>query len=301
MSKQEVSVLVTDLDDTLYSWFSVWYESFSALLDGLVQDSGIPKERLVRDIRAVHQRHGTSEYAFLVEEIPSLMELHPGENLGKVYAHAIQASREARDKALVLFEGVRATLQAVKGRGACVIAYTETMGMYTHYRMKRLGLDGLIDIVYLPKDHELPKNLTPEQLQTYTHQYEPLSFTRHRHTPDGEHKPSPRVLLGILDDIGATPDRAIYVGDKPFKDIAMAEQAGITSVMAAYGDALNFDSYRLLQDVSHWTDADIEREMVERSVVTEQGLGKANFDLRHGFAEILDHFDFVPHLTREGC
>ena len=43
MKRQEVSVLITDLDDTLYSWFQVWFQSFNALLERLVDESGVPR------------------------------------------------------------------------------------------------------------------------------------------------------------------------------------------------------------------------------------------------------------------
>ena len=34
------SVVITDLDNTLFDWFEIWYQSFTALLDCLAKDSG---------------------------------------------------------------------------------------------------------------------------------------------------------------------------------------------------------------------------------------------------------------------
>ena len=67
-----ISVVITDLDNTLFDWVEVWYRSFSALLDELVTTTGLPREHLLDDARAIHQRQGTSEYYFLVAELRAL-------------------------------------------------------------------------------------------------------------------------------------------------------------------------------------------------------------------------------------
>ena len=54
-----------------------------------------------------HQRYGTSEYAFLIQELPSLQGLHRGEDLKVVYAEAIQAYKNARTASLRLVFVVR--------------------------------------------------------------------------------------------------------------------------------------------------------------------------------------------------
>jgi hypothetical protein len=50
----------------------VWYQCFSAMLDSLIAISGIEREKLISEIKKVQERHGTAEYAFLIEEVPSL-------------------------------------------------------------------------------------------------------------------------------------------------------------------------------------------------------------------------------------
>ena len=71
MNRKKVSVLITDLDNTLYDWFEVWYQSFRAMLTRLVKDSGVPEEALITEIKEIHERHGTSEYLMLLTELPS--------------------------------------------------------------------------------------------------------------------------------------------------------------------------------------------------------------------------------------
>lgn len=71
--------LITDVDNTLFDWVDVWYKSFSAMLDKVSEISGIPAPSLYPSISAVHQRYGTSEYAFLLEEIPELADRYGDE------------------------------------------------------------------------------------------------------------------------------------------------------------------------------------------------------------------------------
>ena len=97
LTLSNVSVIITDLDNTLFDWVEIWYHSFSALVDRIEKDSNIQREQLLDEIREVHQRHGTSEYAFLIEEIPSLQSMHPNADLLQIYQPAIDDFRKAGD------------------------------------------------------------------------------------------------------------------------------------------------------------------------------------------------------------
>ena len=70
------TALITDLDNTLFDWADIWYQCFSAMLDEIVRISGLNRETLISEIRAIHQKYGTSEYSFLIEELPSLQPLY---------------------------------------------------------------------------------------------------------------------------------------------------------------------------------------------------------------------------------
>jgi phosphoglycolate phosphatase len=62
MPAMKKTALITDLDNTLFDWVELWLNSFSSMLDSIVDISGIPKEQLIPEIRDVHRKHGTSEY-----------------------------------------------------------------------------------------------------------------------------------------------------------------------------------------------------------------------------------------------
>jgi phosphoglycolate phosphatase-like HAD superfamily hydrolase len=123
MASTRISVVITDLDNTLFDWVDIWFNSFTALFERLTADSGIDREELLDEIRAVHQRHGTSEYAFLIEELPSLREKHPDGDLAQIYDAAIHDFRTARKASLKLFPGVAETLKKLKRHGVLVASW----------------------------------------------------------------------------------------------------------------------------------------------------------------------------------
>jgi phosphoglycolate phosphatase len=283
----KIGLLITDLDNTLFDWVNLWYECFSAMLDEILRISGIDREILIPEIKAIHQKHGTSEYAFLIEEIPSLIRKYDGADLQKIFDPAIHVYRIKRREHLKLYPTVLEALTRLKRAGTLVVGYTESMAYYTSYRVKHLGLDGLLDFLYSPEDHDLPKNMTPERLRMYPADYYELKETKPRVTPKGRLKPDAEILLWIVGEMGALPGHTAYVGDSLMKDIPMAQHAGIADLWAKYGSAHKRPEYRLLQDVTHWTEADVRRE---QALQVEHAMPTRTLFAR--FDEMFNHFEF---------
>ena len=279
------SVLITDLDNTLFDWFGVWYASNSAMIEQICRDSNIDKSVLLAEMKVVHQKHGTAEYAFVLENLPSLQKLYGSrDNIKSEMNAAIHAFRKARKDKLKLYDTVEKTLIHLKDEGVLVVAYTESKSYYTSYRIKKLGLDRYIDVLYSPADHELPEG---EGLNT-SFKFDDME---HKWTPEGELKPNPKLLLDIIESVGATPDKCIYIGDSEMKDIEMAQQAGVSDVFAKYGTTHfedNNKEYDLLVAVTHWTDADVERERK----IKESSHHMPPSNTAETFSDILEMFDF---------
>jgi phosphoglycolate phosphatase-like HAD superfamily hydrolase len=290
--KSPVATVITDLDNTLYDWVAMWGAAFNAMLRVLVNQSGIDQSTIEAEARDVHRKYGTSEYSFLVESLPSLQRKHPGQNLTEVYADAIRAYREAREASLELLPTVMDTLTTLKAKGCLVIGYTDSRAFYSAYRIRRLGLDGLLDFLFSPPDHDLPA--ATQDLRSRPPDAYEFKKTVHRHTPEGEVKPNPQVLADIMRDVGAAPDRTVYVGDSLMKDVLMAQEAGVADVFAKYGLAQHRDEYELLRRVSHWTDADIERE---KKLNSEHNV-HPSYTLAERLSELLDMFEFEPFTAR---
>ena len=267
------TTLITDFDNTLYDWFYVWYQSFSAMLSEIERISGIDEARLIPEIRAIHQKYHTSEYSFLIEELPCIRAIFPGDDLRIVFDEAIHAYRRARKATLSLYDGVSETLVALKAQGILIIIYTESLAYYTHDRIKRLGLDEVVDFIYSPADHDIPAGVTH-----YSKREDAvLIHAKHLHIPAGIIKPDPAVLIDIVQAIGRPSGECIYLGDSLMKDVAMAQDAGITDVHAGYGGVQHKKEYELLRKVSHWTDADVEREKATSTRTVQPSYVISNF------------------------
>lgn len=282
------TALITDLDNTLFDWVELWSQCFSAMLDGLVEVSRVPRERLLPEISLIHQKHGTSEYSFLIDELPSLKPVLKGRSPTEVFAGPIEAYREQRRKHLRLFPTVAETLLKIKGRGTIIIGYTESMAFYSNYRIRRLGLDGVLDHVFCPKDHRLPKGISPEEVRKYPAEHYKFRYTRQDFTPEGSKKPDRAVLNAIIGDLGLRKEDCVYVGDNLMKDVAMALDCGVEDVYAKYGSAHKRPEYKLLQDVTHWTPEEVEREQrIKERVDVHQ-----THTLEKSLSELLDLFEF---------
>jgi len=292
VQRRRVSLCVLDLDNTLWDWVAMWGAMFRAMLDEVIRLSGLPEEVLLPEFRAIHQRHGTAEYAFAIQELPSLRAKHPGADIKALYDPAMHAYYRARKMTLVLYPGVEETLLEIHNRGCRLVAYTESMAFYSASRLRYLGLDELIDFMYSPADHELPRDMRPEDIRQYPADYYVMRRTQQRQTPKGELKPNPDILRTILQDLGSEPRNTIYVGDSKMKDIVMANQVGVTSVWAEYGIAQHTTDYQLLRQVTHWSDEDVQRERL-----ISEGVGVDEKDLAPAltiqtFGELLDAFEF---------
>jgi phosphoglycolate phosphatase len=212
--------------------------------------------------------------------------MHPGGRLTTIYAEAIAAYRAERDSALKLYDGVRETLELLRERGCCLVGYTESMAFYTNFRLRKTGVDELLDVLYSPADHALPAK--PEDLRKYPAEHYDLRRTVHRYTPHGELKPNPHILRTILADMRVRPNEALYVGDSKSKDVAMAQEVGVLDVWAAYGAVQHKVEYELLRRVSHWPDTAVEAE--KRSLASDDI--RPTVSLRTSFAELLGVADF---------
>ncbi|MFA0554486.1 HAD family hydrolase [Vibrio sp. 10N.222.55.A1] len=148
--KSRKTVLITDLDNTLFDWFDMWYASNSVMYAKVSEISGVGLETLLPEVKAVHQKHGTAEYAFVLESLPSLQKKYGDRHsINEALDDAIHAFRSSRKRHLKLYPSVQATLATLKDKGVLLVAYTESKSYYTSYRLKKLVFDFMLDSIAL--------------------------------------------------------------------------------------------------------------------------------------------------------
>jgi phosphoglycolate phosphatase len=287
-----VQVLVTDLDNTLWDWVHLWARSMRQLLGALAEQSGVPIAVLSAEAKSIHERRGTVEYSLLVDELPSLKGVTPASSR---FDAAVHAQHSARKEATRLYPGVAATLSRLKSSGVKLIAYSESLEFWTERRIRRTGLDGVIDVLYTSEDHVVPDGFSFESVRTLPPGDYGLEYTDHRVVAKGLHKPNPDVLLSIVEESGVDRKNLAYVGDSRSKDVAMAQTAGVQDVWAAYGSSPDPADLELLSALTHWTP-----EMIRDDRLARASSPSPTFILKNGFDELTSLFRFEGRESTDG-
>ncbi|MFC1852516.1 HAD hydrolase-like protein [candidate division CSSED10-310 bacterium] len=254
-------ILILDLDNTLYDWITYYARSFRAMLTVLERLSGVKEEILIAEFKAIHQKHHSSEYAFSIQELPSLQKRHPQKTPAELityYWEAVVQFRRTREKCLKLYPGVRDTIQKLHQAGVRITGHSDAMEYYAVRRLQRLGLANYFDCLYVAREHALPSYLHPQKID---HQKEQRYNPPVRSLSVDQHKPNPSILRRILADFSMQPTEAVLVGDSLKRDVYMAQTVGVYAVWAHYGTYFSADDFSLLVAITHWTEQDIQREL----------------------------------------
>lgn len=89
---KKIDTLIIDLDNTIFDWFSVWYASFHPIYEGVVSRSNCSQDAIEKEIREIHQKHRTSEYSFLIDELNVLKNIDKNGDRREQLKECIQAS-----------------------------------------------------------------------------------------------------------------------------------------------------------------------------------------------------------------
>lgn len=277
-------LLITDLDNTIYDWVGFFVPSFYAMVESAASILDCDQSVLLDDLRRVHQRYHDSEHPFALLETAIVKERARGKPISEVKSlldpafHAFNKERKTR---LKLYEGVRETLQYLGSRDIRVVAYTESKFLGVVDRLRRLNIHQYFDRIYCrsrtPSDHPEGKS-DKDWLEEF-----PIEKMVERDVRCV--KPNPDVLMEICQREGFRANEVIYVGDSLSKDVFMANQAGVTSVWAKYGEVTDSSMYEKLVRVSHWTSEDIAREKHFRDLASG---AHADFTAETGFEQVIE-------------
>jgi phosphoglycolate phosphatase len=251
MERPKISLFITDLDNTVYDWLGAFVPAFYAMVELAAPLLGVPKDELLDDLKLVHQQHGDSEHPFALLETSSakrkLRSLTQSE-LAEFLDPAFHAFNKVRKQNLQLYPGVRETLEFVFNCSVPIVAYTDARVINCLFRLKQLEVQPLFSKLYAPA--HVSKELDGGTLNG--------GFVRLLSAED--RKPNPKTLVDICSHYEVDPSQAVYVGDSLVRDIFMAQKADVHSAWAKFGTLYDKSLWPLLVRVTHWTEADVERE-----------------------------------------
>lgn len=244
-----VKLLITDLDDTLYSWIGFFIPSFYEMVDELSEILDKPRNQLLQEYKKVHIEKGNVEFPYATLYLPSVKKAFPEmkrEQLLENLNPAFHRFNSRRKKNLQLFPHVKETLEELHSKGVIIVGYTDSSEENGFYRLKKLGIDELFHRVYVSdSQYERPEHIPAAGKTEKVH----------------VKKPNPQLLNEICLQEGINPKDTLYVGDSLTKDIYMAKLAGITAVLCQYTLAEDIEElYAKLVAISHWTEKDFQYE-----------------------------------------
>ena len=63
-----IQLVVTDMDDTLYSWIDYIVPAVEAMVDAVCRATGFPRIKVVQSLKAVYEKYESNEYPFALQE-----------------------------------------------------------------------------------------------------------------------------------------------------------------------------------------------------------------------------------------
>jgi len=244
-----IRAVVTDLDNTLYSWVNYIVPALEAMVSSLCATTGYPRVRVVQSLKEVYERVGTNDYAFAIQESSIFREFHSDFDSfnALVIGPAKEAFARARRKYLELYPGAREGLEALRAQGVKVIGLTDSPRNSAEARVRALQLDQKLDALYTLPAYPLPQWVDERIRRLEEEGHYRLSIPVVELPPECE-KPSGAGLERVLHDFGLQPSEVLMVGDNRAKDGGTARAADCLWAWAEYGTYLSLE-YRERLDI----------------------------------------------------
>ncbi len=251
-------LLITDLDDTLYSWVNYWSPCFRAMVHALSHRLKVGEDVLIEDFRNVYSVHKSLEYVHVVQELDICKNLSEREKDELVVLAHTVFGQIAR-KNLRPYKNVKETLGRVYRSGIQIVGLTNAPLSTAMGRLWNLGLSKFFIGLAALESHEVPRFTTSNEIlkhslfnkvdRIHRSTYKTWSFS------EREIKPSKVCYSTIIEELRVAPNEACVIGDSLTKDISPAHELGLTTIHAHFEDDLNVMSKNLdtLLRVTHWS------------------------------------------------
>ena len=251
-------VLLTDVDNTLFSWIDYFAPCFRALIHAVSRTGNIPEDALYDSFQMIFQREGTVEYRHAIQENLLVREL-PKEVQEKLLHVGTVAFSRAQRHHLHPYPTVKETLQRLREDGVLIVAVTNSGALQAIYRLRQLGLSKLLDGL-IAWDHNIAGLVETDD------DYQAALRDRLKRSglpwasalPRGELKPEVTAYESALRHLGIREASIWIVGDSLHKDLSAAPIVGAKSVWARYGHEFDSKNFETLRRITHWSAEKIE-------------------------------------------
>ena len=202
MSDLMIKGVVFDLDNTLLDFMKMKEFAVKAAIKGMIEAGlKVNEDKSYIEINSIYEEFGwENQKVFDV-----FLEKSIGHVDNKFLAAGIVAYRRAREANLMAYPNVNKTLMALTKSGIKLGVVSDAPSREAWMRIYYLNLYHYFDVVITFDD-------------------------------SGERKPSPIPFQLALDGMGLRPEETIMIGDWPERDVVGAQQIGMKTAFARYGD-----------------------------------------------------------------
>jgi len=202
MSDLMIKGVVFDLDNTLLDFMKMKEFAVKAAIKGMIEAGlKVNEDESYIEINSIYEEFGwENQKVFDV-----FLEKSIGHVDNKFLAAGIVAYRRAREANLMAYPNVNKTLLALSKSGIKLGVVSDAPSREAWMRIYYLNLYHYFDVV--------------------------ITFDDSR-----ERKPSPIPFQLALDGMGLRPEETIMIGDWPERDVVGAQQIGMKTAFARYGD-----------------------------------------------------------------
>ena len=202
MSKAAIKGVVFDLDNTLLDFMQMKEFAVKAAVKGMIEAGLlVDEDQSYKEIIAIYEEFGwENQQVFDV-----FIEKQVGYVEHKFLAAGIVAYRRAREANLMAYPNVNKTLMALTKAGIKLGVVSDAPSREAWLRIYYLNLYHFFDVVITFDD-------------------------------SGERKPSAVPFKMSLEALQLEPKETIMVGDWPERDVVGAQQIGMKTAFARYGD-----------------------------------------------------------------
>ena len=202
MSELMIKGVVFDLENTLLDFMKMKEFAVKAAIKGMIEAGlKVNEDESYIEINSIYEEFGwENQKVFDV-----FLEKTIGHVDNKFLAAGIVAYRRAREANLMAYPNVNKTLLALSKSGIKLGVVSDAPSREAWMRIYYLNLYHYFDVVITFDD-------------------------------SGERKPSPIPFQLALDGMGLRPEETIMIGDWPERDVVGAQQIGMKTAFARYGD-----------------------------------------------------------------
>ena len=202
MSELMIKGVVFDLDNTLLDFMKMKEFAVKAAIKGMIEAGlKVNEDKSYTETNSIYEEFGwENQKVFDV-----FLEKTIGHVDNKFLAAGIVAYRRAREANLMAYPNVNKTLLALSKSGIKLGVVSDAPSREAWMRIYYLNLYHYFDVVITYDD-------------------------------SGERKPSPIPFQLALDGMGLRPEETIMIGDWPERDVVGAQQIGMKTAFARYGD-----------------------------------------------------------------